>query len=165
MNSILWANAPDQINGPLTVSYSDVQGGMTGIGNISGNPVFLSSTVDLMIVPGSPCIDAGTTNAPGNSDRHFPPCLGSAKNDMGAHGGPGASPRMTIQSWPQPRVRLFGGVPGYNYLIQGSTNLTNPGGWQTLQQVQIAHVGEVADFMEPATNSLPQRFYRLDLAP
>ncbi|HUT04418.1 MAG TPA: PQQ-binding-like beta-propeller repeat protein [bacterium] len=43
-NSILWGNSPDEIAGPgsVTVTYSDVQGGWAGTGNIDNDPRFCS---------------------------------------------------------------------------------------------------------------------------
>ncbi|MBN1268622.1 MAG: hypothetical protein JXB04_03465, partial [Kiritimatiellae bacterium] len=65
VNCILWdfgANAFYGVVAP-SVSYSDVQGGYAGTGNIDTNPLFQSGTYRLL--PGSPCIDAGTaSNAP-----------------------------------------------------------------------------------------------------
>ncbi len=86
-NSIFWDNGSDQISGNVIVSYSNVQDGFEGEGNIASNPVFKSET-DLMIVPGSPCIDAGNPDSQYN-DECFPFSLGTQRNDMGAHGGPG----------------------------------------------------------------------------
>jgi hypothetical protein len=40
-NCIIWANKPDQTNGwPPTITYSNIQGGSTGIGNINVDPQF-----------------------------------------------------------------------------------------------------------------------------
>ena len=63
-NCILWGNSWPQINEDWTsstmVSYSDVQGGWPGTGNINANPLFLNtSNDDLHLLPTSPCIDAG----------------------------------------------------------------------------------------------------------
>jgi len=89
-NSIIYFNTPEanQIAGAPNVNYSDVQGGYTGTGNINSNPVFLSQT-DLIIVVGSQCVDAGDPD-PIYNDVCLPPSLGTERNDMGAHGGPGA---------------------------------------------------------------------------
>ena len=144
--------------GTSNVTYCDVQGGYPGEGNINANPIFLS-TDDLIIVPGSPCINKGNTNS-AYSNVYFPPSLGRKRNDMGAHGGPGAGATFRIRANPQVEVALLGGVPGYNYLIQASTNLVD---WETVQQPQIAHLGDVAYFLEPMTNTLLHRFYRLNL--
>jgi hypothetical protein len=63
-NCILWGNQSAsggaQLNGPHTVTYSCIQGGWSGTGNISGNPVFGG---DFRLMPGSPCIDAGNNDA------------------------------------------------------------------------------------------------------
>lgn len=90
INSIIYFNTNNgvQLDGTIGVTYSDVQGTYPGIGNINFNPVFISQT-NLQIVPGSPCIDTGDTSFVYN-DLCFPPALGTARNDMGAHGGPGA---------------------------------------------------------------------------
>ena len=40
----------------MAVTYSAVQDGYDGVGNVAVNPVFNSET-DLIIVPGSPCIE------------------------------------------------------------------------------------------------------------
>jgi len=41
-NCILWDNTPDQINGDIpTVTYSDVQSGWIGLGNIDADPCFV----------------------------------------------------------------------------------------------------------------------------
>ena len=162
MNSIFFFNNGNgtQISGPTNVTYCDVQGGFTGTGNINRNPIFLSTT-NLIIVPGSPCINAGNPNAIYNNV-YFPPSIGVGVNDIGAHGGPGAGASLSIAIWPPAEVFFYGGVPGYNYLIQASTNLLS---WQTVEPVQITNLGDVASFLEPSTNTLPHRFYKLNLAP
>jgi hypothetical protein len=63
-NSILWGNGPGPIAGGATVSYSDVQGGAQGTGNIDSNPFFADATGgDLHLTSPSPCIDAGNNAA------------------------------------------------------------------------------------------------------
>jgi hypothetical protein len=157
LNSIVWGNVTNQIVGATNVTYCDVQGGMAGVGNKNANPIFLSSS-DLLIVSGSPCINAGDTNA-AFTNVFFPPSLGKIHNDMGAHGGPGAGARLRPRDNQQMEVVFLGGVPGYNYQIQASTDLLN---WQTVEQAPIAHLGDYATFLEPTTNTLPHRFYRLN---
>jgi predicted outer membrane repeat protein len=66
-NSILWGNtAPTnpQMNTPLAqeVTYSLVQGGLSGTGNIDSDPQFLSAD-NLCLRPTSPAIDAGNNAA------------------------------------------------------------------------------------------------------
>ena len=63
-NCILWANTPDEIAcGTATVTYCNVQGGYTGEGNIDAAPLFVGSS-DYHLRAGSPCIDAGSNDAP-----------------------------------------------------------------------------------------------------
>jgi hypothetical protein len=62
-NCILWDGGDEIIsydNSIVTVTYSDVQGGWPGTGNLSINPVFVSPPDgNLRLWTGSPCIDAG----------------------------------------------------------------------------------------------------------
>ena len=100
MNSIIWGNPNPQMQGNISVAYSDVQGGWPGQGNFSFNPIFYSPS-NFALVDGSPCIDAGSPN-PSFNDLCFPPSAGTNRNDMGAYGGPGACawpivPRITTQ--------------------------------------------------------------------
>ncbi len=65
-NCILWDNVPEQIvdGGTLTVTYSNVQGGFPGTGNIDTDPRFVDpDNGDYRLLPNSPCIDAGHNNA------------------------------------------------------------------------------------------------------
>ena len=73
-NCIVWNNAPEDIfvddSTPL-ITYSNVMGGWTGVGNIDADPRFLDpdgadnapdtwEDNDYRLAPSSPCIDAGT---------------------------------------------------------------------------------------------------------
>jgi len=62
-NSILWDNEPDEIylyNSDLVVTYCDVAGGWSGVGNINSNPLFVDpANGDYHLDAGSPCIDEG----------------------------------------------------------------------------------------------------------
>ncbi|HOV76684.1 MAG TPA: choice-of-anchor Q domain-containing protein [Sedimentisphaerales bacterium] len=71
-NCIVWDNTVSdggrdpQISGTATVTYSCVQGGWAGEGNISEDPRLLSIIgKNLRIRKGSPCIDAGDNGASG----------------------------------------------------------------------------------------------------
>ena len=97
-NSIFWDNVGSagdpEIYGTTTVTYSDVEGGFTGTGNINLDPLFVLSdpaaqstpktTGDYHIQSGSPVVDQGTsTDAPADDiDGHDRP-LG-AGIDMGS---------------------------------------------------------------------------------
>jgi hypothetical protein len=93
-NSIVYFNnnGIQSISGSPTISFSDVQSGASGEGNIDFNPVFAGlgcELADFRILPGSPAIDSGSPNLT-SDDSCFPPSLGTTRNDMGAYGGPGA---------------------------------------------------------------------------
>lgn len=80
-NCIFWNNRPDQVFGVATVSYSDVQGGFSGQGNIDADPLFIdlaNGDYRLQSQAGrwepvsqtwikddmtSPCIDAGNPDS------------------------------------------------------------------------------------------------------
>ena len=63
VNCIVYGNtggAVDSTGGSVSVTYSDIEGGYTGAGNISGDPVFVGSGDNPYdIQASSPCIDAG----------------------------------------------------------------------------------------------------------
>ena len=64
-NSISWFNVAQgggaHINGPATVSYSNVQGGFAGAGNIAANPQFVNpAALNYDLAANSPSIDAGS---------------------------------------------------------------------------------------------------------
>ncbi|MHC4640846.1 MAG: right-handed parallel beta-helix repeat-containing protein [Planctomycetota bacterium] len=67
-NCIFWGNSPSEIfsfsTNDAAVTYSNIQGGWYGEGNIDAEPLF-ASPGDYHLVFGSPCIDAGTNNPPG----------------------------------------------------------------------------------------------------
>ncbi len=96
-NNIIWGNlAPDgpQIGtqaGVVDLTYSAVQGGFSGDGNIDAHPKFQSQNVYL--ADDSPCIDAGDPGSaddpedPSDPGQALFPAMGGLRNDMGAYGG------------------------------------------------------------------------------
>jgi len=100
-NCILWNDSPQEIyfseyipeySSPstITISYSDIQGGESGIrtnnngtvnwleGNIDADPLFLDpDNGDYHLTENSPCIDAGDTDSPLDPD--------GTRADMGAY--------------------------------------------------------------------------------
>ena len=64
VNSIFWGNETDGANlsgSNLNVSYSDVQGGFAGTGNIDADPLFVdAANGNYRLGVGSPCTDKGT---------------------------------------------------------------------------------------------------------
>ena len=99
-NCILWGDTPQEIynsasSSPPIVTYSDIQGGYPGTGNINADPMFLdpdgldnilgTEDDDLHLKSGSPCIDTGTaTGAPDTDIEGKPRPLGKGY-DMGAY--------------------------------------------------------------------------------
>jgi len=69
-NCILWGNTSQITNlgggATITVSYSNVQGGYAGVGNINFNPFFVNAAAgNYRLSYFSPCVDAGDNTAPG----------------------------------------------------------------------------------------------------
>jgi hypothetical protein len=67
INSIIYGNSPNEFfssDGTPNVTYSDIQGGFSGSGNINANPLFVGSG-DYHLTGSSPCINTGHNNASG----------------------------------------------------------------------------------------------------
>jgi parallel beta-helix repeat protein len=99
-NTIIWGNVASRdssvsllnVSTEVEIVYSDVEGGWPGTGNIDQEPLFADTLFHL--AAGSPCVDAGDPDIIYN-DQCFPPSQGTARNDMGAYGGPLAC------AWPE----------------------------------------------------------------
>jgi hypothetical protein len=66
VNSILWNDTPQEIHlnsSSINITYSDIQGGWTGEGNINADPGFVGGG-DYRLTASSPCIDVGNNTAP-----------------------------------------------------------------------------------------------------
>jgi parallel beta-helix repeat protein/predicted outer membrane repeat protein len=96
-NCILWGDSPDEIynsSNPAIVTYSNVEGGYTGEGNIDEDPRFITFRgFEFLLHPDSPCIDTGDPSIEdGISDWHpkWPEKhIDGPRSDMGAYGGQG----------------------------------------------------------------------------
>ncbi|MHC5006157.1 MAG: choice-of-anchor Q domain-containing protein [Planctomycetota bacterium] len=91
-NCVLWGNGPSQFDVyDATVSYSDVEGGWPGVGNIDADPLFVQPGTDnLRLSIGSPCVNAGDNTAipPGiTTDIDGNPRIQGGVVDMGAYEG------------------------------------------------------------------------------
>ena len=78
VDSIVTLNSPSQLDSSSTASYSDIQGGWPGTGNISADPLFYDpARDDYHLTALSPCIDAGDPMSPKDPD--------GSRADMGAY--------------------------------------------------------------------------------
>jgi hypothetical protein len=102
-NSIFWGDSPNEISGSPVVTFSDIEGGWEGTGNIDADPLFRAPEYAeyylMSVVCGdpsySPCIDAGN---PDSVDVLLD-CLhglGTEFCDMGAYGGRFGEPPVSI---------------------------------------------------------------------
>ena len=106
VNSIVWGNSSPSISvfySTATFSYSNIQGGHAGEGNIAVDPLFVDAAHDdLHLQPDSPCIGAGTWSAgvPGadmeGSLRPNPPTLGAYEGSTAHHLAFTSGPAGTI---------------------------------------------------------------------
>jgi len=107
-NDIFWNNTASsnpQINGPWDVSYCDVSGGWTGIGNIDQYPMFVDTAhYDFRLRWGSPCIDAGDPD-PFYTDPD------STTGDIGAHSFYQSIPVRVLLT-PHERLNVIPGTGG-----------------------------------------------------
>jgi hypothetical protein len=68
-NSIVWANPNGQLGGSSSATWSCIQGGAIGLGNLSADPLFADLGNDnVSLLAGSPCIDAASPLAPLDAD-------------------------------------------------------------------------------------------------
>ena len=71
INSILWGDSPNEVYvdgfSSITITYSDIEDGWTGTGNIQSDPLFVGGYYLSQVAAGqasdSPCIDAGSDTA------------------------------------------------------------------------------------------------------
>ena len=100
-NCIIWDNYGEQISGTLfytSASYSNIQDGLSGEGNINADPLFVDAdgdddivgTIDdnLRLQAGSPCINSGSNDAVPtdiDTDLEGNPRINNGVVDMGAY--------------------------------------------------------------------------------
>jgi hypothetical protein len=93
INCILWNDLPEEIytqSGSVTATFSNIQGGWTGEGNIGEDPLFIGSgDFPFSLLVGSPCIDAGIPDTTGLNLPEFDlaenPRIFGGRIDMGAY--------------------------------------------------------------------------------
>ena len=97
-NCIVWGNSPNNIYGPADISYSAIEGGWLGDGNIDADPLFIPGS--LRLSEGSPCIDAGTNTPAGglpSTDIDGNPRIINGIVDMGAYEAPAPGPEALLE--------------------------------------------------------------------
>ena len=144
-NCVLWANENDQVDVSIpdavaVVSYSCVQGGWPGAGNIEADPLFVLPPHNLRLLPGSPCIDAGDNAAvptgitsvlggdprfaddPDSPDCQQAPgtCGGSPVVDMGAYETPPEGGLFSCSAEETCVLAAAGAIP-YAYPFQAAS--------------------------------------------
>lgn len=104
-NCILWGNSGAQIaayeesSSIPTVTYSDIQGGFPGNGNIDADPLF-EGPDNLRLQFGSPCINMGSNDAATvTTDLDGNPRIVGVNVDMGAYEFQGPFP-ASAPTWP-----------------------------------------------------------------
>jgi hypothetical protein len=115
-NSIVWNNpGPGNFatdgTGSMNITYSDIEGGHEGVGNIDEDPLFTSVNPQggiYTLLENSPCIDAGTADTDSNGVNEITSYYGIAP-DMGAF-------EYSLPDPPSPPAPL-----GLEYEIQGSS--------------------------------------------
>jgi hypothetical protein len=89
INSIVWGNSSYQISGDAAITYSDIEGGYEGEGNIEADPLFENAQPpgkpDLHLKAGSPAIDVGTADGAPDTDLDGNSRPNGQGYDMGAY--------------------------------------------------------------------------------
>jgi hypothetical protein len=174
-DSIFAGNSSSDISGVLTsMGFNLIQdtNGCTITGNQTGNIYGAAPLLGPLqdnggptwthaLLPGSPAIDAGSSQgAPAVDQRGIPRPQGLAP-DIGAFEFQYATPvlvRMAVQSGTNCSLKLCG-LRGGIYTLQASTNLVN---WVNVA-TNMAGTSGVFEFTESGAARCPRRFYRVSL--
>ena len=119
-NCILWDGDEAEIDGSATVTYSCVQGGYNGNGNIGDDPgddpLFVNAASgNLRLSPYSPCINAGTPVEDPENDIRGVPRPQEVYTDMGAY----EYYVFAITTQPQPQSVLEGHSASFSVEVSG----------------------------------------------
>jgi len=154
-NCILWGNfgAPPEIsvgpypNSSITVTYSDVQGGWAGTGNINAAPLFAAPALqECRLLWGSPCIDAG--DPAGSPDPDGTRC------DMGAHFFD-QTRQLTLYLTPHAGHVAPGGQLSVTYTVINRQAIFLP---FTVSSDVVLPNGNTVNVMGPSTRTIPATF-------
>jgi hypothetical protein len=133
-NSIVRGSTGGEITvqaGTVAVTYSDVQGGYAGIGNIDANPLFYGPlSGDFHLKPGSPCIDTGDPTLMDPDTSRID--MGAIPFVPGYCGTPGTYCVAKVNSHGCTPVISFSGMPTIsgadNFFVTGSQVLNQRSG-------------------------------------
>jgi len=123
-NSIVWNNPTGALflgpSASVSISYSDIQGGFAGTGNISGNPLFAGAPGDLRLGSGSPAIDSGNNAAvPGGVTTDVAGLPRFFDDPAAPNGGAGTPPIVDMGAYE--RVPLTVSAPGNQTVCAGAS--------------------------------------------
>ena len=127
--------------GTISAEYNLIQGGYTGTGDFTADPLLLNNfTLDT----GSPCIDNGNPDSvyndigdPQNPGFALLPSLGTTRNDVGAYGGPYVINYSQIINDAGESSEV---LPDNFTLFQNYPNPFNPGTVIKYSVAQLTHV-------------------------
>ena len=180
VNCIIWDNQWDALDGDAIVTYSDIAGGSEGEGNIDVDPRFALSS-DFHLMPGSPCIDAGSNEPPGSLaandlDGNPRPLDGNgdalAVADMGAYEldtglacvsvSPPELHFCTYEGGPVPTAQILSirssSVPSLSWEVAGKAE------WLTVEPISGESSGDIDEvIVSVETSGLVAGVYACDL--
>lgn len=142
INTILFYNSSSsgaQVSGIFDISYSDVQGGYSGVGNFSYSPVFRGGTdlcKYLITYPPSSCVDAGSPDS-AYSDSCYSFSYNTPRCDVGAGGAKGGCLWTEPSSFLLPCGRV---VPlKLLYFLATKERQSNQLLWTTSDELNVSH--------------------------
>lgn len=152
-NSIFWGNEPDAIrvqNAVTKVSYSNIEGGWSGDGNIDSNPCFIDPlNRDYHLSWHSPCINSGNNSNTVLFDLEGDPRPHMGTIDMGADE---FHPHLYYTGTAAPNedidLKLIGMPQSHSYVTLGSGIAQNPhqtkwGPWYLVPPYTIVPLGKM----------------------
>lgn len=165
-NSIIYASGPaiDETYNAAAVSYSDIEGGYPGTGNIDADPQLVNPAVgDLRLAYGSPCIDQGSSSGTfGPVDLDGEPRVIDSATDMGADEylrmGTPDDLRLTTQVNASGFAFSATKTPAVN--DQVSVAITSPGG--TYDGDPVLLVGQIYAVADPPIANVFYPFVFID---
>ncbi|NLN94396.1 MAG: DUF11 domain-containing protein [Candidatus Hydrogenedens sp.] len=134
-NCIAWGNSPTRVGSRYSIpiiTYSCIEGGFKGAGNIDADPLFVNAPQNLRLQSGSSCIDTGTDSDAPDTDISGRTRPYGAGYDMGAYEYyPGASIGIDLQA----HSEYFHAVADHIYY---TITVKNTGG-EEFTDIEVTH--------------------------